>query len=126
MNLASFSHSLNATFMLSVGAFLLAMLLTPLYTSLAYRYKFWKKQRTTSTTGEELQVFTKLHAKKFLRPIPTMAGIIAVVSITLVTYVFNFYRAETWLPLAALLGGGAVGLIDDIINIRGQGKGGGR
>lgn len=123
MNLASFSHSLNATFMLSVGAFLLAMLLTPLYTSLAYRYKFWKKQRTTSTTGEELQVFTKLHAKKFLRPIPTMAGIIAVVSITLVTYVFNFYRAETWLPLAALLGGGAVGLIDDIINIRGQGKG---
>src|SRR5690606_17831905 len=42
---------------------------------------------------------------------------------TVVTVVFNFDRAQTWLPLAALLGGGAVGLLDDIINLRGQGKG---
>lgn len=123
MDLHTFSQDLNATFMLSVGAFLLAMLLTPFYTYFAYRFKFWKRQRTTSTTGELLQVFTKLHAKKFTRHIPTMAGVIGVTSITAITYFFNLDRAETWLPLAALLGGGAVGLLDDIINIRGYGKG---
>lgn len=123
MTLDTLTSELTNTFLLSVGAFLLAMILTPLYTYLAYRYRFWKKQRSTSTTGEKLEVFTKLHANKFKRNIPTMAGIIGVISITLITLVFNLDRAETWLPLAALVGGGAVGLLDDIINIRGQGLG---
>ena len=109
------------TFVLSVAAFLLAMLLTPLYTFVAYKYKFWKRQRTESTTGELLKVFTKLHADKFKRNIPTMAGTVFVVAIALVTLLFNLDRAETWLPLAALIGGAIVGLIDDIINIRGLG-----
>ncbi|HEU4715956.1 MAG TPA: hypothetical protein VFS14_03950, partial [Candidatus Saccharimonadales bacterium] len=117
------TQDLTGTFMLSLGAFLLAMALTPVYTFLAYRYKFWKKQRSTSTTGEKLEVFTKLHAAKFKRNIPTMAGIIGVIAITVVTFFFNLNRAETWLPLAALVGGGAVGLLDDMINIRGQGTG---
>lgn len=123
MTLSNLTNELTGTFLLSVIAFILAMFLTPIYTYVAYRYKFWKKQRVTSTTGEALEVFTKLHANKFKRNIPTMAGIIGVVAITLVTLAFNFDRAETWLPLAALIGGGAVGLLDDLINIRGQGLG---
>lgn len=121
--LQNLTHDLTGTFLLSVGAFLLAMFLTPIYTFVAYRYRFWKKQRSTSTTGEKLEVFTKLHANKFKRNIPTMAGVIGVVAITVVTLGFNMDRAQTWLPLAALVGGGAVGLLDDIINIRGQGRG---
>lgn len=108
---------------LSVITFLLAMFLTPFYTFMAYRYRFWKQQRSTSTTGEKLAVFTRLHASKFKRKIPTMAGMIGVVAITIATFAFNLDRAQTWLPLAALIGGGAVGLLDDIINIRGQGLG---
>lgn len=123
MQIHNFSQDLSTTYLLSVGAFVLAMMLTPVYTYFAYRYKFWKKQRTTSTTGELLEVFTKLHAKKFIRSIPTMAGVIGIIAITVVTFVFNLSRAETWLPLAALLGGGAVGMLDDVINIRGQGNG---
>lgn len=115
--------SMSHIVLLSVAAFVLAMLMTPIYTFLAYRYKFWKKQRTSSTTGEELEVFTKLHAHKFKRSIPTMAGAIGVLSIIIVTVAFNLDRGETWLPLAALIGGGAVGLLDDIINLRGTGKG---
>lgn len=118
-----FTNELTRTFILSVGAFILAMFLTPIYTFLAYRFKFWKKQRTESTTGERLVVFTKLHANKFKRNIPTMAGVIFVVAITFITFFFNLDRKETWLPLAALIGGAAVGLLDDIINLRGSGKG---
>ncbi|MGD8374181.1 MAG: phospho-N-acetylmuramoyl-pentapeptide-transferase [Candidatus Woesebacteria bacterium] len=110
-------------FSLSFLTFCVAMLLTPFYTFFAYRYKFWKQQRSTSTTGEKLTVFTKLHAEKFKRNIPTMAGMIMVSAITIITLIFNLDRQQTWLPLAALVAAGAVGLIDDYINIRGLGGG---
>lgn len=116
------TNEMTHMFVLSLAAFLLAMFLTPIYTYFAYRYKFWKRQRSTSTTGEKLEVFTKLHAKKFTRNIPTMAGLIFIAAITLVT-IFNLDRGQTWLPLAALLGGAFVGLLDDIINLRGNGGG---
>lgn len=116
------THELTSTYILSVAAFLLAMFLTPIYTFLAYRYKFWKRQRSTSTTGEKLEVFTKLHADKFKRNIPTMAGLVFVVAISVVT-LFNLNRGQTYLPLAALIGGAFVGLLDDIINLRGHGTG---
>jgi len=122
-SIQAFAGAFAQVFALGFGAFLLAMLLTPVYTYFAYRYRFWKVQRTTSTTGELLKVFSKLHAEKFKRNIPTMAGIIAVMSVTLVTLAFNLDRSQTWLPLAALLGGAAIGLIDDVINIRRLGGG---
>ena len=117
------TQQLTGTFFLSVLAFLFAMALTPLYTFVAYRFKFWKKQRTASTTGEKLEVFTKLHAAKFKRHIPTMAGVVFVLAIAIVTFCFNLDRGQTWLPLAALIGGAFVGLLDDIINVKGTGKG---
>ena len=121
--LDSLTNQLVDTFLLSVVAFVLGMLLTPIYTWAAYKYEFWKKQRTTSTTGEEITVFNKLHAEKFKRNIPTMAGVIIVVAVAVITLCLNLDRAQTYLPLAALIGGGVVGLLDDIINIRGSGKG---
>lgn len=122
-NMTNFANDLTVTLLLTSAAFVLAMLLTPVYTYFAYKYKFWKRQRTTSTTGEKLKVFLKLHKEKFDRNIPTMAGMIAVVTISIITLLFNLDRAETYLPLAALICGGLVGLADDIINIRGKGGG---
>lgn len=122
ITVSQLTNEMTSTFILSVAAFLLAMALTPIYTYMAYRYRFWKKQRDTSTTGEKLLVFVKLHKEKFKRNIPTMAGGIGVIAITTVTLV-NLDRGETWLPLAALLGGAFVGLLDDIINLRGDGTG---
>ena len=119
----SLSNEFIRSFILSVAAFVLAMALTPVYTFVAYRFKFWKRQRTESTTGEALEVFTRLHADKFKRNIPTMAGTVFVLAIVVITFLFNLDQAQTWLPLAALAGGAIVGLIDDIINIRGGGKG---
>lgn len=114
---------LTMTTFLGFVGFVLAMGLTPVYTYFAYRYKFWKVQRTESVSGDKLKVFTKLHAAKFQRNIPTMAGVIFVVVITLITLVANLDRRQTWLPLVGLLGGAVVGLLDDIINLRGLGGG---
>jgi phospho-N-acetylmuramoyl-pentapeptide-transferase len=121
--LGQFTLEATTVFSLSFLAFVVAMLLTPIYTYFAYRYKFWKRARTESTTGELLKVFSKLHAAKHRRNIPTMAGVIMVLSATFITVLFNLDRQQTWLPLAALIGGGIVGLIDDVINIRGSGGG---
>lgn len=117
------TETLVRILLLGFLGFSLSMLITPIYTTLAYKYQWWKKPRQTSVTGEVAKVFHKLHAAKHKRLIPTMAGIVFLVVVTLVTLLFNLERTETWLPLAAFVGAGLVGLIDDVINIRGSGKG---
>lgn len=103
--------------------FLFSMMITPIYTNFAYKYMWWKKLRKTTVTGAPATVFNKLHGDKHKRLIPTMAGIVFVLAVTLVTLVANLSRSETWLPLAAFVGAGTVGLLDDIINVRGNGIG---
>lgn len=105
----------------AVIAFLIAMALTPIYTTFAYKYKWWKQARTIAVTGENATMYQKLHAAKHQGQIPTMAGIIFVSSVALVTIFGNLERGQTWLPLAAMLGAGAVGLLDDILNIKSVG-----
>lgn len=118
-------NSSDATRILALGflGFITSIAITPLYTNLAYKFMWWKKPRETTVTGEKAKIFTKLHAEKHKRLIPTMAGMIFVISVLLITLVFNLERTETWLPLAAFFGAGMVGLLDDIINIRGSGRG---
>lgn len=99
--------------------FLIAMVLTPLYTNIAYKREWWKKPRTDAWSGGVATVYNKLHAAKHQRHIPNMAGLIFILSITIVTLVANLDRGQTWLPLAGMLGAGAIGLADDIMNIRG-------
>lgn len=120
ITIAQLTNSLIFMVSLALAGMLLSLMLTPIYTFVAYRYKFWKRQRDVSTTGEALTVFNKLHAHKIARRFPTMAGIVIVLVVTVITLLFNLDREQTWLPLAALVGGALVGLIDDIINIRGS------
>ncbi len=115
--------TLLQAFSLAIFSFALSMVLTPLYTTLAYKYQWWKKARTTAVTGEKATMYQKLHAEKHRRNIPTMAGTVFVVTIILITLVANLSRSETWLPVAAMSGAGLIGLIDDILNIRGFGGG---
>jgi phospho-N-acetylmuramoyl-pentapeptide-transferase len=123
INIAVQTDTLVRILLLGFLGFSLSMLITPIYTTLAYRYQWWKKPRETTVTGEVAKVFAKLHAAKHKRLIPTMAGLIFVLATTIATLAFNLERTETWLPLAAFLGAGLIGFIDDLINIRGSGKG---
>src|SRR4051812_40224543 len=98
--------TLIQTFSLAFFSFALSMVLTPLYTTLAYKREWWKKARTKAVTGETASFYKKPQGKKHRRNIPTMAGIIFVVSTILITLVANLSRAKTWLPLAAMSGAG--------------------
>lgn len=116
----------NETFyglILALAAFFLATFLTPIYTYFAYKYKFWKKQKKETATGEKLEIVEKLHHDKIARKFPTMAGMVGVLTVTLVTAICNFNKGQTLLPLAGFVGGSFVGFIDDIINVFGDGHG---
>lgn len=106
---------------LSFAGFFFSMLLTPIYTTLAYKYAWWKKPRTDAVTGEKATMYQKLHGAKHARHIPTMAGVIFVLATLLVTVAANLRRDETWLPLAAMVGAGLIGLFDDFLNIKSTG-----
>jgi phospho-N-acetylmuramoyl-pentapeptide-transferase len=122
LHLAVSVNTLLHVLVLGFFGLLLSTVLTPAYTTIAYRYRWWKQQRTESWSGGAATVYNKLHAEKHKHHIPTMAGLIFVVSIAIVTLAANLSRSQTWLPLAGMLASGAVGLIDDVLNIRGSGS----
>jgi phospho-N-acetylmuramoyl-pentapeptide-transferase len=112
-------------------AFAFAMAWTPLLTHFLYKYKMGKNIRNTGNTP----IFTNLHAHK--SGTPTMGGLLIWVTV-LIFSVFFFYlskisswefiknlnffnRAETLLPLGALVATALIGLLDDWLDIRGKG-----
>lgn len=125
MNISELTISTSSSYhilWLALASFILSMALTPLYTTAAYKWQWWKKQRTDAWSGGTASVYNKLHAAKHKRNIPNMAGLIFIVSIAAITLLFNLNRGQTWLPLAAMIGAGLIGLIDDVMNIRGSSK----
>jgi phospho-N-acetylmuramoyl-pentapeptide-transferase len=106
-------------FWLTGLSFLIAMIWTPLFTNFLYKYKLGKRIRDDKNTP----IFSKLHQHK--SGTPTMGGILVWVTTAVLTLIFNFERRATWLPLFAMVSAGMVGLIDDMMNIKGLGVHGG-
>lgn len=125
-------------FIPTVTAFCIGMILTPFITDLLYKHKMWKKKSGNkgSITGGATPIFNKLHKKKDTGT-PRLGGVVIWMSVLVTVGIFtgasilydgtlaekmNFLsRNQTWLPLAALMGGALVGLIDDLLVVRGGG-----
>jgi len=108
----------------ALGGTLLSLLLTPIYTYFAFKYKWWKKQRDTAWIGggvEKAPIYHKLHEAKHKGNVPTMAGIVIWGTVLIITLLFNNHRDQTWLPLFTLVALGLLGLIDDYVNIHSNG-----
>ena len=115
------NKSMGYELILALGSFLLAMFLTPIYTNFAYKHKLWKRQKTVDVTGKQLTVMNKLHKDKIKRHFPTMAGVIMLVTVPVVLLATNCLdRGQTWLPIAAFVGGGLIGFVDDVLNLFGK------
>lgn len=128
-------HIVALVRMLALGtfSFLAALFLTPVLTHFLYKYRAGKQIRSAVLAP----IFNALHGKK--SGTPTMGGIIVwgttiliagmiFLAERLVGGVFtqmNFIdRAETYLPLTALLIAGIIGLFDDILGIVSVQRGG--
>lgn len=118
-------------FVLATLSFLLAFSITPALTYFLYKFKMGKQIRDAAAAP----IFSKLHRSK--SGTPTMGGILIWFSVLFLALVFfyinkffpdsnlgrlNFLtRAETLLPLGALVASSVVGMADDWLNVRGQG-----
>lgn len=58
------------------------------------------------------------HAYKATTPV--MGGLLVVLTVALLTYIFNWSRSFTWVPIGVMLISAALGAIDDIMNIFGS------
>ena len=135
MAYSSLAFQLSRIILLSVFSAVLAVLMTPLWTKVLYKYKLGKQIREDSNAP----VFMSLHQKK--AGTPTMGGVIMWGVTLIITFLFfllsktvdgfwsqiNFLsRSQTWLPLAAMIGAALVGLADDLLGVFHIGsKGGG-
>lgn len=111
---------------LSVLAFLVAFSITPLITKLLNKFHANKQIRTSETAP----VFSQLHAKK--AGTPTMGGMVIWLTVLGIALVFAFLnwlfdgfwgyldfvdRAQTYLPITAMLVAALIGLADDILGV---------
>jgi len=112
--------ALTRIFAFASVAFVIAMLVTPFLAKILYRFKLGKRIRQTGyDEKEKAPIFYNLHKQK--ENTPTMGGVLIWVTVAVITIFFNWNRAETWLPVFSLIGAGVIGMIDDILNVKGIG-----
>jgi len=119
-------------------AFFIGIALTPHLTDYLYRNKMWKKKvKEVAVDGGGTPIFNKLHKDKEVGT-PRMGGIIIWLSALLAGGLIWFLarllddsifeklefisRNQTWIPFWALLVGAVIGLVDDILEIKGTSK----
>lgn len=123
-----------------VIAFAIGIATTPVLAHYLYTYKAWKKKPGKLKgmgDGNGTPLFNELHKEREVNT-PRMGGILVWSTVTLTAALFYILaallggsfealdfvnRGQTWLPLFALLVGGLVGLIDDVLEVT-QSKGG--
>jgi phospho-N-acetylmuramoyl-pentapeptide-transferase len=120
----------------AVLGFLIGIGITPTITDFLYRNKMWKKKvKSVTVDGREATVFMSLHKDKEVNT-PRMGGVIIWLSAFITAFIFWFLakivkldsfltlefisRNQTWIPFCTLLLGALVGLLDDIMEIRGS------
>ncbi len=126
-------------------AFVLAFLITPIWTKILFKYKIGIKIKEKSVDGKELTYINKLHAAK--AGTPTMGGVVVWFSVLVLAFASHYLfpiiatwldtnfiarldflsRKQTWLPLVVLVAAGILGFFDDFMSVKGWGanKGGG-
>ncbi|QQG46268.1 MAG: hypothetical protein HYY55_00260 [Candidatus Niyogibacteria bacterium] len=126
-------------FGLSIIAFFVGILLTPIFTRYLYKYKMWRKDaRQFAPDGSPTPIFSELH-KGRETSVPRLGGVliwfVPLVIIAVIGFLSSFFpsnfvlhklnflsRDQTWLPLFTLIAAALVGLADDLLQIFGRGK----
>ncbi|HMP67158.1 MAG TPA: hypothetical protein PKA60_00205 [Candidatus Paceibacterota bacterium] len=115
--------------------FFVGILITPIITDFLYKNKMWKRTAgKVDTNGQTATVFNKFH-KEGETKTPRMGGIViwlSVFFVIVIVWIFSkilpfeifqkldfLSRNQTWIPLAAMLIGAVVGLVDDFFEIKG-------
>ncbi len=124
-------------FIPSTVSFVVGIGLSFILSHYLYQYRMWKKSAGKKDwQGNETPIFNELHRDREVK-VPKMGGIIvwgSPVITAIIIYLASLLlpsdftekltflsRNQTWIPLATLLFGGIVGLIDDYLEVTGGG-----
>lgn len=115
--------------------FLIGIAMTPFVAHFLYANKMWKpKAGKIGMDGAPAQEFNRLHETREVG-IPRLGGVIVWGSVLLCALLLQVLwlvmpdafvhlafvsRAQTWVPLAALLAGALVGMLDDLYEVQGR------
>ncbi|MFA5175163.1 MAG: phospho-N-acetylmuramoyl-pentapeptide-transferase [Patescibacteria group bacterium] len=92
----------------AIGAFLWA----PILTKILYKYKLVR--------GAEYDFTLKSGERKQKIGTPIMGGLLVIITVTIITILFNWQRKYTYVPIGVMGISALLGAADDILNIYGQ------
>ncbi len=89
----------------------IAFLWAPLLTKILYKYKI--------TRRNEFDVSLGINGRQTKTGTPIMGGLLVVVTVAVITILFNWERKFTWVPIGVMLLSSFLGGVDDLLNIFG-------
>ncbi|MBT3539299.1 phospho-N-acetylmuramoyl-pentapeptide-transferase [Candidatus Parcubacteria bacterium] len=89
-----------------------AFLWAPFLTKILYKYKLTRRPEYDATLA--------MGARKNKVGVPVMGGLLVIVTVALITMLYNWDRSFTWVPISVMILAALLGGVDDILNIYGQ------
>ncbi len=89
-----------------------AFVWAPLLIKILYRYKITRRSEFDPTLS--------IKGRSHKHGIPIMGGLLVIVTVTVITYLFNWDRSFTWVPIGVMLLASLLGGLDDILHIYGH------
>lgn len=94
-----------------IGATVAAFLWAPLLTKILYKYHITRRGDSDPTLQGE---------RRHKAGTPTMGGLLVIVTVTVITMLFNWERKYTYVPIGAMGIASLLGAADDLLNIFGN------
>jgi len=88
-----------------------AFLWAPFLVYLLYRFRIIKSPKTE---------LVSIESRKGKKEVPIMGGLLVIVTVAIITILFNWNRSFTWVPIGIMLLSAMLGGIDDLLNIFGS------
>ena len=105
-------HTLQAAIGYGLLSCVLAFLWAPFLIKLLYKYRLTRRNEYDATLV--------MGARRSKHGVPIMGGLLVVLTVTGLTYLFNWNRSFTWVPIGVMLLSALLGGVDDVLNLYGQ------
>ena len=90
----------------------ISFLAAPFLIKILYKYNITRRAEYDATLA--------MGARRSKRGVPVMGGLLVIITVALITYLFNWQREFTWMPIGVMLLSAGLGGLDDLLNIFGQ------
>ncbi|HEY4511376.1 MAG TPA: phospho-N-acetylmuramoyl-pentapeptide-transferase [Candidatus Paceibacterota bacterium] len=105
-------QALSSTIGFAILSAVVSFAWSPLLIFLLYKYNITRRAEFDPTLGME--------SRKDKAHVPVMGGLLVIITVAVITIVFNWERSYTWVPIGVMILAAALGAADDLLNIFGN------